>query len=181
MKYMSAVGVDPGPRSHGLAKVVYNESDDEFPLRVVLANAVAMDRDVYAEISPGQRVVIEWVTSYGGAVGQSVFDMVARVGRFEREAERRQADSCRITNPDVKLHLTGRRNAQSVMPSLRAIFATFNRLPDDALSTLKGTKARPGPCYGVKGHAWDAVAVATCYMWRNGLSDVYKLRDVAPA
>jgi len=94
-------------------------------------------------------LAIEMIASYGMPVGREVFETCVWIGRFKQAW--REPDAVRlIYRRDVKLHLCG---------SPRAKDANINQALVDLLGP-KGTKKAPGPCYGVKSHAWAALGVA---------------------
>lgn len=95
------------------------------------------------------RVAIEMVASYGMPVGEDVFETVVWIGRFM------QVSGCpekveRIKRHEVKMHLC--HNARAKDANIRQ--ALIDKLGP------QGTKKNPGPTYGVKSHAWAALAVA---------------------
>ncbi|MFT3806092.1 hypothetical protein [Arenimonas sp.] len=100
---------------------------------------------------------IEMIASYGMAVGHEVFETCVWIGRFS-EAWRRRYGSLptKVFRKDVKLHLCGSPRAKD--PNVRQ--ALLDRLGP------QGTKAAPGPTYGVKSHAWAALAVAVTHQDR---------------
>jgi hypothetical protein len=99
-------------------------------------------------------LAIEMVASYGMPVGREVFETCVWIGRFQeswRDGLRRVPEDVRlIYRRDVKLHLCGNSRAKD---------ANIRQALIDKLGPV-GTKAAPGPLYGVKSHAWAAVAVA---------------------
>jgi hypothetical protein len=99
--------------------------------------------------SGSQILAIEMVASYGMPVGREVFETCVWIGRFQQAW--RDPEAVRlIYRKDVKLHLCG---------SPRAKDANIRQALIDRFGSI-GTKAQPGPLYGVKSHAWAAVAVA---------------------
>jgi hypothetical protein len=106
------------------------------------------------------------------AVGKEVFETVRWIGRFQ-QAYRNPETVMLIYRRDVKLHLCNSAKAkdQNVRQALIDLFA-----PTGAGKTPQiGTKARPGPLYGVSGHAWSALAVAITAA--NQIGAVTKLRS----
>lgn len=94
-------------------------------------------------------LAIEMVASYGMAVGREVFETCVWIGRFQQSWH--IPDSARLVyRRDVKLHLCG--NAKAKDPNIRQALLD--------LIGPAGTKKQPGPTYGVKSHAWAALAVA---------------------
>lgn len=94
-------------------------------------------------------LAIEMVASYGMPVGREVFETCVWIGRMAQSW--RAPDSVLyVYRRDVKLHLCG---------SPRAKDANIRQALIDKLGPV-GTKRNPGPLYGVKSHAWAALAVA---------------------
>lgn len=94
-------------------------------------------------------LAIEMVASYGMPVGREVFETVRWIGRFQ-QAWRDPEAVYLIYRKDVKWYLCN---------SLRAKDTHVWQALIDKLGPV-GTKAAPGPLYGVKSHARSAVAVA---------------------
>ena len=89
------------------------------------------------------------IASYGMPVGAEVFETCVWIGRFF-EAWTLPSVPRLVFRRDVKLHLCGTTVAKD--PHIR------QRLLD--LIGPQGTKKAPGPTYGVRSHAWAALAVA---------------------
>ena len=94
-------------------------------------------------------LAIEMVSSYGMPVGKEVFETVLWIGRF-KQAWRDPDDVRLVYRRDVKMHLCG---------SARAKDGNIRQALLDKIG-LQGVKKSPGPTYGVKSHAWAALAVA---------------------
>jgi hypothetical protein len=101
-----------------------------------------------------EELAIEMIASYGMPVGKEVFETCLWIGRFMQEWAQYAPDYIDrvrlIYRKDVKMHLCGSPRAKD--PHIR------QRLLD--LIGPAGTKKQPGPTYGVKSHAWAALAVA---------------------
>jgi hypothetical protein len=125
-------------------------SKNSFMLRDI--TFAGMDKNIIRTtnaIIPADDLAIEMVASYGMPVGREVFETCVWIGRFQQAW--RDPEAVRlIYRKDVKLHLCG---------SPRAKDANIRQALIDRLGSI-GTKAQPGPLYGVKSHAWAAVAVA---------------------
>jgi hypothetical protein len=92
-------------------------------------------------------VAIEMIASYGMAVGADVFRTCVWIGRFQQI----NGGCARlIPRMDVKMHLCHNSRAKD---------ANIRRALIDKLGP-PGTKKAQGPTYGVKSHAWAALAVA---------------------
>ena len=93
------------------------------------------------------RVACEMIASYGMAVGSSTFETCVWIGRFIEVA---RVDVELIFRKDIKLFLCG---------TMRAKDANIRQALIDKIGP-QGTKAQPGPTYGIKSHSWAALAVA---------------------
>jgi len=93
------------------------------------------------------RVACEMIASYGMAVGASTFETCVWIGRF---IEVSRVDVELIFRKDIKLFLCG---------TMRAKDANIRQALIDKIGP-QGTKAQPGPTYGIKSHSWAALAVA---------------------
>lgn len=96
-------------------------------------------------------MALEMIASYGMPVGREVFETCLWIGRFMQQFGEQHTRL--IYRRDVKLHLCG---------SARAKDANIRQALIDKFggSEAIGKKANPGPLYGVKSHAWAALAVA---------------------
>ncbi len=94
-------------------------------------------------------LAIEMVQAMGMAVGREVFETVWWTGRF-CQAWHDQEAVIRIHRSEVKRYLCG---------SMKANDSNIRQALIDALGA-PGTKASPGATYGVRTHAWAALAVA---------------------
>ena len=140
------LAIDPGTTESGYA--VFEDGR-------VLASGVFDNRTMraclmgYEPISPKpiDRIAVEMIASYGMPVGREVFETCVWIGRF---IEAWCGPHELVYRQQVKLHLC---------KSPRAKDANIRQALIDRLGPA-GTKAKPGPTYGVKSHAWAALAVA---------------------
>jgi hypothetical protein len=95
------------------------------------------------------RLATEVFQAMGMAVGAEVFETCIWIGRFV-QAWHAPDDVMRIKRTEVKVHLCGSSRAKD--PNVRQ--ALLDKIGEP------GTKKQPGPTYGVKSHAWSALAVA---------------------
>jgi hypothetical protein len=100
-------------------------------------------------------LAIEMFTSYGGRVGREVFETLVWIGRFQQAWYDPEAAKL-IYRKDVVAHLLPPPKRQY---KFRSTDANIRQAIIDKLGPI-GTKAQPGPLYGVKSHAWAAVGVA---------------------
>ena len=132
------IGIDPGPVNQSC--VMYEPVMKRVLSVATYRNDFKSDFFLYSDIA------IEWIESYGMAVGQDVFRTVFQIGRMQQ-----QLGAVRlIPRRDVKLTLCG---------SARAKDTNIRQALIDAIGPV-GTKNNPGPLYGVTGHYWAALAVA---------------------
>lgn len=140
----SVIAIDPGTTESGVCvlragKVVDSAiwANDDLLRRVPLLGSWA------------DTLAIEMVASYGMAVGREVFETCRWIGRFQQVWH--DPDAVKLVyRRDVKLHLCGSAKAKD--PNIRQALLD--------LIGPQGTKKAPGPTYGVKSHAWAALAVA---------------------
>lgn len=142
---MKILAVDPGTTQSGY--VLFDGR--------VLRSGVMPNEDLLKIVADDRSDVfaIERIVSYGNVVGDETFQTVHWAGRFQ------QAWACPnevrlIRRLDVKkaLGLRGSARDKDVNAALLAQIGP------------KGTKAAPGPTYGVTSHAWAALAVAVAAM-----------------
>ena len=136
--------VDPGNEISG-----YVLFDGHVRESGVLPNSDMIER--LKQQSGVDYLAIEMIASYGMPVGREVFETCVWIGRFMQQFG---SDFTRlIYRRDVKLHLCS---------SARAKDANIRQALIDKFggTTAIGKKATPGPLYGVKSHAWAALAVA---------------------
>lgn len=102
--------------------------------------------------------VIEMIASYGMPVGREVFETCVWIGRF---IQRRNDTHHLAYRKDIKLHLCGTTRAKDA--NIRQ--ALLDRFPATGGGKIPqvGTKAMPGPLYGIHSDIWAALAVAVYY------------------
>ncbi len=132
------VGIDPGPVEQSC--VLF----DSVEKRVVSVGTFKPED--LPDALWKHKVAIEWIESFGMAVGQEVFRTVFQIGRMQQQLGVVRL----IPRRDVKLTLCG---------SARAKDTNIRQALIDALGEV-GTKKNPGPLYGVSGHYWAALGVA---------------------
>lgn len=150
--------IDPGPEKSGWVAF----SDGQLGAGGHFDNGVVrleLEGIIRAAVIQRRPVILvqEMVACYGMAVGKTVFETCTWIGRFEQFFETgcsnkgvRGWHTQRITRPEIKVHLCN---------SMRAKDGNVKQALIDRLGPV-GTKANPGPLYGVKSHVWSALAVA---------------------
>ena len=159
---MYIIAIDPGPERSGY--VVFDGT-----------RVLAHGWDTRSEIENmldewvdgNTSVVFEGVESYGMAVGAETFETVFVTGRLYEFATYACHESAvsRIYRKAIKLHLCGSARAKDA--NIRV--ALLDRFGGEKVA--KGTKAAPGPLYGVSGHCWAALALAVTWWDQQGGTD----------
>lgn len=122
--------------------------------RQVVASGIDSNDAVLQRIAAWDAALaIEMIASYGMPVGREVFETCLWIGRFV-QAYRYPGLAQLVYRKDVKLHLCGTSKAKD--PHIRQALLD--------LIGPQGVKRAPGPTYGVKSHAWSALAVAATAM-----------------
>lgn len=150
---MLTLALDPGTTQTG-----WVEYDDDS--RRVLDSGVMPNAEILELIerpSRADRLVIEMIASYGMAVGREVFETCVWIGRFQ-QAWRNPDAVTLVYRKDVKLHLCGTPRAKD--PNVRQAIIDLFPATGGGKTPQIGTKAQPGPLYGVSSHAWPALGVA---------------------
>lgn len=106
---------------------------------------------------PAAELAIEMIASYGMAVGREVFETCVWIGRFQQAWHSPEAVRL-VYRKDVKLHLCGTPRAKD--PNVRQALIDLFPATGGGKTPQIGTKAQPGPLYGVSSHAWPALGVA---------------------
>ena len=148
------VAIDPGTRASGLAILdpctLNVRTDAEMRNEVLLEHLRGFRWD------HGDRLVLEMIEHYGKdiRVGKETFETCVWIGRFMSGSG---ALARRLTRRAVKLHLCGSMRAKD--PDVRqAILDRFG-----GKEKAVGKKRHPGALYGVRSHAWAALALALTY------------------
>ena len=111
----------------------------------------------------GDHVVCEHIEGMGMPVGREVFETIFWTGRFFEAAVNGLSGRGvyrsvhRLSRRAVKLHLCGSARAKDA--NIRA--ALLDRF--GGKTTAIGSKATPGPLYGIKTHEWAALALAVTW------------------
>ena len=161
---MKILAIDPGPVESG---VVNYDSDDK---KIVAVWPKKENQEVIKNIKypdyvlwNTQIMVYEKIESFGMVVGASVFETVFFSGRM---AEAYGEPCCPVTRREVKLHLCNSMKAKD--KNIRqAIIDRYEPTGGGKIPQI-GTKAKPGPLFGMKGHAWSALALAITYAETKG-------------
>ena len=152
-------GIDPGPESSALVGIECKGIPflaEIWPNLKILEYLRAKSR-ARGSGSASDLLAIESMASYGMPVGDPVFVSCYWIGRF---AEAWGGTVRLIKAPTVRAHLCGLAKAKKSHVR-RALLNKYLRTGGGANPEI-GTKAKRGPLYGFKSHAWSALAVAVC-------------------
>jgi hypothetical protein len=144
------LAIDPGTTESGY--VLYDGCR-------VHESGVLQNADMLVRVQqwPAPRLAIEMIASYGMAVGREVFETCVWIGRFQ-QAWRDPTAVELVYRKDVKLHLCGTSKAKDA--NIRQALLDLFPCAGGGKTPQIGTKAQPGPLYGVSSHAWPALGVA---------------------
>jgi hypothetical protein len=153
---VTVLAIDPGYEQS--AVVLYDGSRVE--THRILPNDELLSHLCHDDDLP-ETCVIEQIASYGMPVGAEVFGTVRWSGRFEQAflmRNRLRNSVALMPRRDVKLHLCNSARAKDA--NVRQ--ALLDRFGGEKVA--KGTKAAPGPLYGLKKDEWAALAIAVTWM-----------------
>lgn len=137
----SILAIDPGTLESGWVMLIDGN---------VSESGVCKNEDMLETVKCWRgALAIEMIASYGMPVGREVFETCVWIGRFV-QAYRWPDRAEMIYRRDVKLHLCGTPKAKD---------GNIRQALIDLIGP-QGVKKSPGPTYGVKSHAWAALAVA---------------------
>lgn len=120
-------------------------------------------------------VAIEWVQSYGAPVGMELFETIWWAGQFAEAAW--PSGVARVPRMVVKKHLAHQRAKDAEIRG--ALVDRFGGIGGRAVAI--GTKAQPGPLYGVTADRWAALAVAVTFCDLEAEADSGILRSTPGA
>jgi hypothetical protein len=141
---MRLLAIDPGPEKSGY--VIWDGN------RVINSGHELNEKIKESLIDGSTHVAIEMIASYGMAVGASVFNTCVEIGKF--------VERVNIFAPNTSVELIYRNNVKVfVCGTAKAKDTNIRQSLIDSIGVV-GTKGSPGPLYGVKSHAWAALAVA---------------------
>ena len=159
--------VDPGPEKSGWVwwkngRVVACGVDN---------NDLVMRCHIWqASNNVGAVLAMEMIANYGATVGRSTFETVLWLGRFAQYWKDHGGGRCiKVYRQEAKRCVCRTHKASDA--DVRA--ALITRLGD------VGTAKNKGPLYGVKSHAWAALAVAVTAEAMLKEPDVWKAEEVA--
>lgn len=184
---MRVIGIDPG--TFKSAYVVLARSSDLEPSRTVLQESAEVDNEqlllklrryqIGAEQNPGffagrTFMAIENIEGMGMMVGRTTFDTCIWIGKFVEAWENNTRQLAHlVSRGDERIVLcgcstyinpvTGKRQKISDAAIRASLIERFEPTGGGRIPQI-GVKSKPGPLYGVSGHAWQALSVAMTFM-----------------
>ena len=152
---MRVIAIDPGPVQSGWV---------DFDAQLFRLHDFGLTKNsalVDSRLSPtlrNARLIAEAPKSYGNVIGDTVLQTCIWLGRFIQAAN---GEATLYTRKRIVSRLC--HNATAGDRQVRQ--ALIDRFPPTGAGRTPsiGTKAKPGPLYGVKGDIWAALAVAVVH------------------
>ena len=148
--------IDPGTNKSGFVRILENGK---------LLDCGVWDNELILEnlqLTSADHILIEMVESYGMPVGVHTFKTVVWIGRFYERAEQLKIPVTLLSRKEIKLTLchSARAKDANVAQAIRDEYEPTGGGKDPH----KGTKNEPGPLYGIKSHAWSALAIGHAFL-----------------
>lgn len=125
-------------------------------------------------LDPGDLVVLEFMAPRGMLTSEHEFDALWWAGRLTEALERTGLVRVeRISRQEVKFVLLGKHGVPKADAAVRAVLIDRYAAGGGKDAAI-GTKAHPGPLYGVRADEWAALAVACA--WRDDARDIVQER-----
>lgn len=161
---MKILCIDPGPEKSGV--VIFDEA--EMSLVFTCHNLSNQALLVLIDVGPPcDKMVFEMMSNYGTPIGASVLDAVLWSGMFMHAFGRENVIG--VYNSNIRLDLCG--NVRVGESNIRQAVIDHFPATGGGKTPQIGTKKAPGPLYGMKSHAWSALAVGLAWCIREGMID----------
>ena len=161
MNHFVYIGIDPGLEQSGFTALFPNRPKHTG----VYKNSKILDvcETVVVECDQkrlGVRVGIEMIACYGMPVGREVFETCLWIGKFVARFPKcaGSVEIRKVYRAQVKHYLCNTTKAKDSNVR-QALIDLYPPTGGGAVRQI-GTKAKPGPLYGFKSHAWAALGVA---------------------
>lgn len=162
-RLVGTLAIDPGPVESGWCVMLR----DDVIHSGVMPNVELLEyvQRTHFRVN-ATRLAVEMIASYGMPVGKEVFETCLWIGRFVQAWHDPEAVHL-VYRKDVKMHLCGTNTAKDANVR-RAIIDLYEPTGGGSIPQI-GTKAKPGPLYGVSSHAWPAIGVALTLQAKQGV------------
>ena len=159
---MRLLCIDPGTTVSGTVQLDTDDMSLSF-IHGEINNVELIDQLPYASEIADHLAIEAMAGSYGTTVGADVIQTIIWTGRFMQAFD--PLETTLIYRPDVKNTLADNMRANDA--AIRQ--AIIDRYPPTGGGKRPqiGTKAKPGPLYGVSKHAWAALGVGLTWIAKN--------------
>jgi len=160
---MKILAIDPGTVESGF--VLFNSETRQVVDTGVLENEELLGMSAWVD---ADILVVEMVANYGMPTGRTTFETVLWIGRFIQFAAANKIPYKKLYKKvDINPTLCFSNKAKDTNIR-RAVLDMFEPTGGGANPEI-GTKALPGPLFGVSSHAISALAVALTYCLQEKL------------
>jgi Holliday junction resolvasome RuvABC endonuclease subunit len=151
------IGIDPGERASGI--VVWQdgiivEVDQARPNAELAESLAAMQRDY-----PAAEVVIERPAPMGQPLSGNLVETTVWCGVFWARCNDAGLPIHWLTRNQIKVAICGGCKGVKDAHVSTGVQERFG-----GRKAALGSKSQPGPCYGVSGHAWQALAAVVAWL-----------------
>lgn len=169
------LALDPGTTQTGWVLV---DDDGAVLAHGLTANdellAALRDRRITDHVAlTAELAVLEFMSPRGMPTSEHEFDALWWLGRFTEALERATVRIERVSREEVKFVLLGKHGVPQPDARIRLLLIDRYAAGGGKVAAI-GTKAHPGPLYGVKADEWAALAVACA--WRDDARDIVQER-----
>jgi len=153
---MIFVGIDPGDIETGWALwdgerfLGGGVVENKYLLQELMNQDIPSLGGQHYNVLPDCKVAIECIGTMSQGVGRTIFDTCIWMGMFIRDFQNQGVTPELILRSQIKSVITGKPGAKD---------GDVNRALREQIGE-KGTKKNPGPLYGIRSHAWQALACA---------------------
>lgn len=160
---MRIFAIDPGTEKSGF--VLFESNTKSIIESGIVENEELLHRSTWVD---ADIMAVETIKSYGMAVGDTTFETVIWIGRFIQYAVSNGIEYVKLYKKvDINPTLCFSNKAKDA--NIRQAIMDMFEPTGGGKTPQIGTKAQPGPLYGVSSHAISALAVALTYCLKNKL------------
>jgi hypothetical protein len=160
---MRVLAIDPGTEKSGF--VLFDSNTKSIIESGIVENEELLYRSTWAD---ADFLAVEMCANYGMPSGKTIFETVLWVGRFIQYAASNGIMHEKLYKKiDINPALCFSNKAKDA--NIRQAVMDMFEPTGGGKTPQIGTKAQPGPLYGVTSHAISALAVALTYCLKNKL------------
>lgn len=160
---MRILAIDPGTEKSGF--VLFDSNTKSILESGIVENEELLYRSTWAD---ADILAVEMCANYGMPSGKTIFETVLWIGRFIQYAASNGIMHEKLYKKvDINPTLCFSNKAKDA--NIRQAIIDMFEPTGGGKTPQIGTKAQPGPLYGVSSHAISALAVALTYCLKNKL------------